>query len=208
MAGQRARKQRHVCNLSALARTIVRLNAPVIESSRPARRLVRTSRALPGCGERLRHQSRLVRAGGVALRAGRRSRAVAPCRTSHRVRLRVDAAIGPALPGRATLMARTLRDAPALHAVRSGKRDTKIRPRRQGAEGALPSPISAHGDQLIAAKPRGIARFLSDFICDALEKTLSLGRRDSNLCILESEFATTLSPGGGTRTCASHSSIE
>jgi hypothetical protein len=30
-----------------------------------------------------------------------------------------------------------------------------------------------------------------------------LGRRDSNLCILESEFAKTLSPGGGTRTCAS-----
>ncbi len=31
----------------------------------------------------------------------------------------------------------------------------------------------------------------------------SLGRRDSNLCILESELAKTLSPGGGTRTCAS-----
>jgi len=30
-----------------------------------------------------------------------------------------------------------------------------------------------------------------------------LGRRDSNHCILESEFAKTLSPGGGTRTCAS-----
>src|SRR3979490_3274347 len=30
-----------------------------------------------------------------------------------------------------------------------------------------------------------------------------LGRQDSNLCILESEFAKTLSPGGGTRTCAS-----
>jgi hypothetical protein len=33
--------------------------------------------------------------------------------------------------------------------------------------------------------------------------TAWLGRPDSNLCILESEFAKTLSPGGGTRTCAS-----
>jgi hypothetical protein len=35
------------------------------------------------------------------------------------------------------------------------------------------------------------------------DRTRWLGRRDSNLCILESEFAKTLSPGGGTRTCAS-----
>ncbi len=35
------------------------------------------------------------------------------------------------------------------------------------------------------------------------ERTCRLGRRDSNLCILESELAKTLSSGGGTRTCAS-----
>ena len=34
---------------------------------------------------------------------------------------------------------------------------------------APPLPNSAHGDQLISAKPRGTARFLSDLICDALE---------------------------------------
>src|SRR5258708_32475170 len=56
---------------------IARLNSPAIENFRPARRLARTSRALPGCGERLRRQSRLARAGGAALRAGPRSRAAA-----------------------------------------------------------------------------------------------------------------------------------
>src|SRR5438270_11687758 len=58
-------------------RTIARLNSPAIENFRPARRLARTSRALPGCGERLRRQSRLARAGGTALHAGQRSRAAA-----------------------------------------------------------------------------------------------------------------------------------
>jgi len=55
--------------------TIARLNSPAIENFRPARRLARTSRALPGCGEKLRRQSRLARADGAALRAGQRSRA-------------------------------------------------------------------------------------------------------------------------------------
>ena len=45
---------------------------------------------------------------------------------------------------------------------------------------APPSPNSAHGDQLISAKRRGTARFLSHFICDALEM-----ERISNLCISE-----------------------
>ncbi len=36
-----------------------------------------------------------------------------------------------------------------------------------------------------------------------LRRTVWLGRRVSNLCILKSEFAKTLSPGGGTQTCAS-----
>jgi len=58
-------------------RTIARLNSPAIENFRPARRLARTSRALPGCGERLRRQSRLARAGGAAHRAGQRSRVAA-----------------------------------------------------------------------------------------------------------------------------------
>jgi hypothetical protein len=34
---------------------------------------------------------------------------------------------------------------------------------------APPLPNSAHGDQLISAKPRGTARFCATFICDALE---------------------------------------
>ena len=42
------------------------------------------------------------------------------------------------------------------------KRDTKKGPRRQEAGMAPPLPNSAHGDQLISAKPRGTARFLSD----------------------------------------------
>jgi hypothetical protein len=73
---------------------------------------------------------------------------------------------------------------------------------------APPLPNSAHGDQLISAKPRGTARFLSDLLCDALEtdwlveaagfehlhsrigiaKTLSSRRQDSNLCILKSDL--------------------
>jgi hypothetical protein len=39
------------------------------------------------------------------------------------------------------------------------KNDTKIRLRRQEAERALPSPISAHGDQPISAECRRSARF-------------------------------------------------
>jgi hypothetical protein len=35
-------------------------------------------------------------------------------------------------------------------------------PRRQEAGMAAPLPNSAHGDQLICAKPRGTARFLND----------------------------------------------
>ena len=42
------------------------------------------------------------------------------------------------------------------------KRDTKKGPLRQEARMAPPLPNSAHGDQLISAKPRGTARFLSD----------------------------------------------
>jgi hypothetical protein len=38
------------------------------------------------------------------------------------------------------------------------KRDTKKGPRRQEAGMAPPLPNSAHGDQLISAKPRGTAR--------------------------------------------------
>jgi hypothetical protein len=42
------------------------------------------------------------------------------------------------------------------------KRDTKKGPLRQEAGMAPPLPNSAHGDQLISAKPRSTARFLSD----------------------------------------------
>jgi hypothetical protein len=42
------------------------------------------------------------------------------------------------------------------------KRDTKKGPLRQEAGMAPPLPNSAHGDQLISAKPRGTGRFLSD----------------------------------------------
>jgi hypothetical protein len=42
------------------------------------------------------------------------------------------------------------------------KRDTKKGPLRQEAGMAPPLPNSAHGDQLISAKPRGTAGFLSD----------------------------------------------
>ena len=38
--------------------------------------------------------------------------------------------------------------------------------------------------------------FFATFICDASRRTGWLGRRDSNLCILESEFAKTSQPGG------------
>ncbi len=41
-------------------------------------------------------------------------------------------------------------------------RDTKNGPLRQEAGMAPPLPNSAHGDQLISAKPRRTARFLSD----------------------------------------------
>ena len=41
----------------------------------------------------------------------------------------------------------------------TSKRDTKKGPRRQEAGMAPPLPNSAHGDQLISAKPRGTARF-------------------------------------------------
>ena len=44
----------------------------------------------------------------------------------------------------------------------TSKRDTKKGPRRQEAGMAPPLPNSAHGDQLISAKPRGTVRFLSD----------------------------------------------
>jgi hypothetical protein len=57
---------------------------------------------------------------------------------------------------------------------------------------APPLANSAHRDQLISAKPRGTARFLSD-----------LGRQDSNFCISKSEFAKTFSSGERIRTCAS-----
>jgi hypothetical protein len=42
------------------------------------------------------------------------------------------------------------------------KRDTKKGPRRQEAGMVPPLPNSPHGDQLISAKPRDTARFLSD----------------------------------------------
>ena len=51
----------------------------------------------------------------------------------------------------------------------TSKRDTKKGPRRQEVGMAPPLPNSAHGDQLISAKPRGTARFCATFICDALE---------------------------------------
>jgi hypothetical protein len=41
------------------------------------------------------------------------------------------------------------------------------------------------------------------FIFDALRRTGWLGQQDSNLCILESEFARLSARWGGTRTCAS-----
>jgi hypothetical protein len=34
---------------------------------------------------------------------------------------------------------------------------------------APPLPNSAHGDQLISAKPRGTARFRATFMCDPVE---------------------------------------
>ena len=40
---------------------------------------------------------------------------------------------------------------------------------------APPLPNSAHGDQLISTKPRGTARFLSDFIFDAFETDWLVG---------------------------------
>jgi hypothetical protein len=42
------------------------------------------------------------------------------------------------------------------------KRDTQKGPWRQQAGMALPSPNSAHGNQLISAKPRGTAGVLTD----------------------------------------------
>jgi len=63
---------------------------------------------------------------------------------------------------------------------------------------APPLPNSAHGDQLISAKSRDTARFLCEpSYLTRLRRTSWLGRRDSNLCILESEFAKILSPGAG-----------
>ena len=66
-----------------------------------------------------------------------------------------------------------------------------------------PLPNSAHGDQLISAKPRGTARFFKrPSYVTRWRRTGWLGRVDSNLCISESEFAKTLSLGGGIRTSA------
>ncbi len=61
---------------------------------------------------------------------------------------------------------------------------------------APPLPNSAHGDQLISAKPRGPrAVFERPSYLMRLRRTDWLGRVDSNLCISESEFAKTLNPG-------------
>jgi hypothetical protein len=51
---------------------------------------------------------------------------------------------------------------PRWRTSRSQKRDTKKGPLRQEAGMAPPLPNSAHGDQLISAKPRGTVRVLSD----------------------------------------------
>jgi hypothetical protein len=47
---------------------------------------------------------------------------------------------------------------------------------------------SAHGDQLISAKPRGTACFERPSYVTRWRRTGRLERRDSNLCISESEF--------------------
>jgi hypothetical protein len=74
---------------------------------------------------------------------------------------------------------------------------------------SVPDPI---GTGLIASLARpgtnlggnGYRAVLSDIrLLTRRVQTRWLGRQDSNLCIFESEFAKTLSPGGGTRTCAS-----
>jgi hypothetical protein len=106
---------------------------------------------------------------GAGTNAADRRSAVAPrlCRAqTRRARLvRAEVEIGRA---KARLRPRswriTSRYRPSGRSSRSlhRKRDTKNGPWRQGPRMALPSPFSAHGDQLISAKPRGAARLLSD----------------------------------------------
>jgi hypothetical protein len=68
---------------------------------------------------------------------------------------------------------------------------------------APPLPNSAHGDQLISAKSRGTARFLSEpSYLTRLRRTGWLGRRDSNLCILDCNSPETPSQGVRIRTSA------
>ena len=60
---------------------------------------------------------------------------------------------------------------------------------------APPLPNSAHGDQLISAKSRGTAQFLSEpSYLTRLRRTGWLGRRDSNLCISKSDLLDFIHP--------------
>jgi hypothetical protein len=65
---------------------------------------------------------------------------------------------------------------------------------------ALPSPNSAHRDKPTSAKCPRYRAVLNDIRLLTRETdSTGWGRRNSNLCILESEFAKTLSPGDRTR---------